>query len=56
MNEPVAQRRLGIALALIANSVWGCAALYWVQTAGRTLDVLAHRASGPCPRCSSSCS
>lgn len=44
MNEPVAQRRLGIALALIANSVWGCAALYWVQTKPvAPLDVLAHR-------------
>ena len=44
MNEPVAQRRLGIALALIANSVWGCAALYWVPTKPvAPLDVLAHR-------------
>ena len=44
MSESVPQQRLGIALALIANSVWGCAALYWVQTKPvAPLDVLAHR-------------
>ena len=36
--------RLGIVLALIANSAWGCAALYWIQTKPvAPLDVLAHR-------------
>ena len=31
-------------LALIANSAWGCAALYWIQTKPvAPLDVLAHR-------------
>ncbi|MDA7584552.1 EamA family transporter RarD [Luminiphilus sp.] len=44
MTTSVSQNRLGILLALIANSVWGCAALYWIQTKPvPPLDVLAHR-------------
>ena len=37
-------RRLGIALSLVANTVWGTAAFYWLQTKPATpIDVLAHR-------------
>ena len=44
MTDSVPQKRLGIALALLANTVWGCAALYWIQTKPvAPLDVLAHR-------------
>jgi len=38
------ERQLGILLGLIANSIWGGAALYWIQTKPvAPWDVLAHR-------------
>lgn len=44
MTDSASQKRLGIALSLLANTVWGCAALYWIQTKPvAPLDVLAHR-------------
>ena len=42
--------RLGIFLSLIANSVWGAAALYWMETKPvAPIDVLAHRATWTLP-------
>jgi len=40
----LSERRRGFALALLANLVWGTAAIYWMQTQPVTpVDVLAHR-------------
>jgi chloramphenicol-sensitive protein RarD len=40
----VSERQRGIALALVANAIWGAAALYWIQTKPvAPIDVLAHR-------------
>ena len=40
----------GIALALIANLIWGLAALYWMQTKPvEAVDVMAHRGLWPLP-------
>ena len=37
--------KTGLSLAVIANVIWGVAALYWVETAPvRPQDVVAHRA------------
>mgnify|MGYP001033247599 FL=1 len=44
------QFRLGITLSLIANSVWGGAAFYWLQTRPvNSIDVLAHRGAWTLP-------
>jgi len=44
-NVEAYNQRLGIALSLVANSVWGMAAFYWIQTKpASSIDVLAHRA------------
>ena len=43
-------QRWGIFLSLVANSVWGAAALYWMETKPvAPIDVLAHRASWTLP-------
>lgn len=44
MIAKLTERQLGILLGLIANSIWGGAALYWIQTKPvAPWDVLAHR-------------
>ena len=44
MTGVASDRQRGIALALVANAVWGGAALYWIQTKPvAPIDVLAHR-------------
>ena len=44
MTNSLSQHRLGFVLAIVANAVWGCAALYWNQTKPvDPVDVLAHR-------------
>ena len=44
MIGKLTERQLGIAFGLIANSIWGGAALYWIQTKPvAPWDVLAHR-------------
>ncbi|MEE4204290.1 MAG: EamA family transporter RarD [Halieaceae bacterium] len=44
MTGVVSERQRGIALALVANAIWGGAALYWIQTQPvAPIDVLAHR-------------
>lgn len=44
MTGAVSERQRGIALALVANAIWGGAALYWIQTQPvAPIDVLAHR-------------
>ena len=44
MSLSSSERTLGIVLALIANSVWGFAALYWIETKPvAPIEVLAHR-------------
>ena len=36
---------MGLSLAVIANIIWGVAALYWIETQPvRAVDVVAHRA------------
>ena len=50
MKESKAAQRWGIFLSLIANSVWGAAALYWIETKPvAPIDVLAHRATWTLP-------
>ena len=50
MKEGKAAQRWGIFLSLIANSVWGAAALYWMETKPvAPIDVLAHRATWTLP-------
>ncbi len=40
----MSDQRRGVALALVANVIWGCAALYWIETKPvAPVDVLAHR-------------
>jgi chloramphenicol-sensitive protein RarD len=39
------QLKMGLSLAVIANIIWGVAALYWIETQPvRAVDVVAHRA------------
>ena len=50
MKEGKAAQRWGIFLSLVANSVWGAAALYWMETKPvAPIDVLAHRATWTLP-------
>lgn len=45
MQYTAKQLRSGLALGVIANIIWGVAALYWVETAPVSpVDVVAHRA------------
>ena len=45
MQYTAQQLRTGLALGVIANIIWGVAALYWVETAPVSpVDVVAHRA------------
>jgi chloramphenicol-sensitive protein RarD len=50
LKEGKAAQRWGIFLSLVANSVWGAAALYWMETKPvAPIDVLAHRATWTLP-------
>lgn len=45
LEYSVQQLRSGLSLAIVANVIWGVAALFWVETRPvDAVDVVAHRA------------
>ena len=45
MEYSAQQLRYGLTLAIVANIIWGLAALFWIETKPvDAIDVVAHRA------------